>query len=181
LAWLAWGCSQDAPPPVAAYDPSLRGQPLRSAPSAPGGASSAPTADDAPKQRGAAAQSVWIEIDVADLSNWDYDEGSGEIPPEILDWNGDKLAVHGFMNPTKFDKQGVIEFMLTAIPGACCFGSIPRLNEWVVVRLPAGKSAEYSYYAPIVVRGELEVGELVKEGAVLSLFRMEAQDIAAGE
>ena len=68
--------------------------------------------------------------------------------------------------------------MLTAFPGSCCFGSIPRFNEWVVVRMPEGKSADYAYYAAIAVQGVLEVGEKIVDEIVQRIFRMEALLVA---
>ncbi len=152
--------------------PSVRGEPLRSAPRK----SEAVAAPSAPAAR-AGGEDAWIPLDVADLSNFDYEEQSGDLPPEILAWNDKRVELHGFMNPTRFTKDGVAEFMLTAFPGACCFGSIPRLNEWVVVRMPEGKSTDYAYTAPIVVLGRLEVGEEIVDEVVQSLYRMEAQRV----
>ncbi len=182
LAWWSWR-KFAAPAPIDAsrtgpnVDIALRGKPLRSAPEAKPAPAGGSTVVAAPPAANATANE-WTALDVADLSNFDYEDGGQDIPPEIQAWNGKQVQIHGYMNPTRFTKEGVAEFMLTAFPGACCFGSIPRLNEWVVVRMPEGQSTEYAYYAPIAVQGVLEVGEEVVDDVVQSLFRMQALMVA---
>ena len=80
----------------------------------------------------------------------------------------------------EFDGDGVKSFALTAIPGGCCYGAIPRLNEWVVVTMPEDKRAEYAYYDPVTIFGTLSVGELYEDGVLLSLYRMTPERIDIG-
>ena len=186
--WWAWRRmaephAQPSSQPGTVAGVELRGKSLRSAPedksklASKTGGDSKPAAPVPPRTTGS-NETEWTALDVADLSNFDYEESGEEIPPEIQAWNGKQVQIHGYMNPTRFTKEGVAEFMLTAFPGACCFASIPRLNEWVVVRMPEGQSTDYAYYAPIAVQGVLEVGEEVVDDVVQSLFRLEARLVA---
>ena len=84
------------------------------------------------------------------------------------------------MTPVDFDSDGVRSFSLTAIPGGCCYGMVPRLNEWIVVTMPEGERAEYAYYEPVTCKGELEVGEVAADGVVVSLFRMTPDEVDIG-
>lgn len=103
-----------------------------------------------------------------------------KIPPEVRALDGRRVTITGFMNPIEFDHDGVKSFALTAIPGGCCYGAIPRLNEWIVVSMPEGQLADYAYYDPVTIFGELSVGELYDEGVVLSLYRMTPTQVDVG-
>ena len=56
-----------------------------------------------------------------------------------------------------------------------------RLNEWVVVSMPAGELAEYAYYDPVTIYGTLSVGELFEDGVILSLYRMTPEKLDVGD
>src|SRR5688572_26315182 len=58
------------------------------------------------------------------------------IPAEVRKLGGTKVLIRGYMQPIEFDRDGVRAFLLTNIPGGCCFGMVPRLNEWIEVTLP---------------------------------------------
>jgi hypothetical protein len=76
------------------------------------------------------------------------------------------------MQPIDFDNEGVRTFLLTNYPGGCCFGMVPRLNEWVEVSLGGDERVEYSYFDAIEIHGKLEVGEAKSGEVVTSLYRM---------
>jgi len=40
------------------------------------------------------------------------------------------VAVTGFMLPTKMDKGLVTEFLLVKESMMCCYGVMPKINEW---------------------------------------------------
>jgi hypothetical protein len=75
----------------------------------------------------------------------------------------------------------VTEFILLRNQGLCCFGTVPRMNEWVHVVMAEGTHAPYAMDLPITVFGTLSVGEVyewqtgrdgVERGILMSVNRM---------
>jgi hypothetical protein len=110
-----------------------------------------------------------------------------QIPASVRDLHGRKIAIRGFMIPYRNDGEVVTEFILLRNQGLCCFGIVPRMNEWIHVRMKAGEGAPYATDVPLTVFGALEVGEVCEKGpmkpgqpydkglgAIMSVYRMEA-------
>lgn len=100
-----------------------------------------------------------------------------EIPAEVKALSGKKVVVQGYMVPLRVRKGEVTEFVICRTIPACCFGDSTRMNEWVHVKMPKDKSCSYSQNQQVSVFGALEVGELVNEGIVLSIYRMTADQV----
>jgi hypothetical protein len=165
------------PPAVAAMTGVLPAG--ATAPSGPGPlalASEAPPAD--PPRLVDGYREVRFDL----LTSFDYEwsptsglstEGADErIPPAVRELAGEKVLIRGYMQPIEFDRDGVRAFLLTNIPGGCCFGMVPRLNEWIEVTLPGDERIDYSYFDPVEIRGPLEIGEAKSGDVVTSLYRM---------
>lgn len=45
------------------------------------------------------------------------------------------------------------------------------LNQWVHVKMQVGSKARFTHY-PTTISGTLEVGELIENGEVISLYRL---------
>jgi hypothetical protein len=207
LGALVWALSagERTARPDQGFAPQVRGAPIRSQvqkPSAPKPAvvpakSAARKSDkpsyqeltfallsgyDYPKSGSlqAGAPAVPAELDGQPPPQPDVPPQPTKVPEELRAFDGVQVEITGFMNPIEFDRDGVKSFALTAIPGGCCYGAIPRLNEWVVVRMPGEERAEYAYYDPVTIFGELSVGELYEDGVVLSLYRMTPDKIDVG-
>jgi Uncharacterized protein conserved in bacteria len=88
--------------------------------------------------------------------------------------NGQKVAVTGFMMPTAFDKNAVKSFLLMKDQAACCFGAVPKDNEFVDVEMNGEKGTRYMPDVPITVVGKLQVGE---KFLVNSVYRIEADNV----
>lgn len=123
-------------------------------------------------------------IDINILADFYYDESgassgkaqpspASEIFPEkVLNLNGRKIALTGFIMPVKIDDQGYVEeFALNGNYDMCFFGAPSRMNQWVHVKMLGGAKAKFSH-SPITVMGTLEVGERVENGFVVSLYRL---------
>jgi hypothetical protein len=104
-----------------------------------------------------------------------------KIPDGVRAWNERRVCVTGFMNPVEFDADGVASFLLTGVPGGCCFGMIPRLNDWVVVTMPEGERTDYAYFDPVTIYGEISIGEEFDGGVIVSLYRMTPQAVEIGD
>lgn len=139
-------------------------------------------AAEAPPARPPRFVDGYLEVPFELLTSYEYEwstttgEASGDaadrIPPQVRALDEAKVFVQGYMQPIDFDKDGVKSFLLTAIPGGCCFGMIPRLNEWIDVTMPEGQYAEYTYFDKVEIRGKLLVGEAKSGEVVTALYRM---------
>lgn len=97
------------------------------------------------------------------------------VPDPVKALNGRLIALRGFMLPLDLDAKGVSKFMLNASLDMCYFGAPVRFNDWVMVTMPAGKKAKFSHL-PTNVTGRFEVGQELKNGRIVSLYRMAADD-----
>jgi hypothetical protein len=60
----------------------------------------------------------------------------------------------------------------------CCFGAMPRLDEWVEVQVGVGGGVDYIPFQAVRVTGPFEVGEVLDDyGYVRSLYRMKAESV----
>lgn len=94
--------------------------------------------------------------------------GEEQIPAAVKAWSGRKAIVTGFMLPTKLDQGLVTEFLLVKDPMMCCYGVVPAMNEWVVVRMAKGVRPQMD--VPISFRGELKVGALLENGYMTGIY-----------
>ena len=100
------------------------------------------------------------------------------IPATIRALDKRKISVQGFMVPVRLEKGMTTQFMLVKDQSLCCYGRIPRMNEWIMVKMPAGKPAPFIGDRPVTVFGKIDVSEEIEKGEVLSLYRMDAEDVA---
>lgn len=99
--------------------------------------------------------------------------GEEQIPDDVKSWNGKKAVVTGFMLPTKMEKGLVTEFLLVKDASMCCYGVVPNMNEWIVVRMPKGVRAQLDL--PVSFYGEFKVGALFENGYMTGIYALEAE------
>lgn len=119
----------------------------------------------------------------------DYDPGAdpavllpaidGQIPAEIKQYDGRKAILTGYMLPTKMDGSLVMEFMLVSSPAACCYGAVPAVNEWVVVKMKPGAGVPAQLDIPVSFRGLLSVRGTLEGGYLTSIYALAGESIAA--
>jgi hypothetical protein len=137
----------------------------------------------------AAAAVTYQTVSFSTISNYEYElpdplDPSSKAPQNVIPaavkaLNGKMVALEGFMLPLDLTPDGVSVFMLNASLDMCYFGAPVRMNEWVLVKMKAGKRAKFTHLATIV-KGRFEVGEEMRNGRVASLYRLEA-DLAEVE
>lgn len=103
------------------------------------------------------------------LGGFSYSEGE-PLPQELRALDGRKVGIPGFML-TLGDPEALQEFVLVESLWGCCFGSVPELNQTILVRMRAGQRAEYRA-TPLLVTGVLQVGEERQGGFVTSVYRV---------
>jgi hypothetical protein len=103
------------------------------------------------------------------LGSFPYREG-GELPAEVTALGGHPVGIFGFML-TLSSSEHMSEFVLVESLWGCCFGTVPEVNQTIIVRVDPKTSAQYSA-APLLVTGRLEVGEEKEGGFVTSVYRI---------
>jgi hypothetical protein len=100
------------------------------------------------------------------------------FPPEILALDGQRVALDGFMQPLDFKGRQVIAFVLSPLPPGCCFGAIPRMDEYLEATVIDESGIPYYGARPIRAIGTLEVGEALDEyGYVTSIYRLDVERV----
>ncbi len=99
--------------------------------------------------------------------------GEEQIPANVKSWNGKKAVITGYMVPVKMDKGLVTEFLLMRNTMACCFGSVPNMNEWVVVKMKKGVQPMMD--VPVAFFGELKVGAMFENGYMTGLYELDGE------
>ncbi len=100
------------------------------------------------------------------------DTGEGQIPGAIRKWDGARAVLTGFMVPTNFRDGKTTEFLLMANLMLCCYGTVPKVNDWVLVRIPSG--AEVVQDRLLSFRGTFHVGAQVDGGIITAVYEMDA-------
>lgn len=99
--------------------------------------------------------------------------GEEQIPPVVKSWNGKKAMITGYMVPVKMDKGLVTEFLLMRNTMACCFGTVPNMNEWVIVKMQKGVQPMMD--VPVAFYGELKVGAMFENGYMTGLYELNGE------
>ncbi len=94
-----------------------------------------------------------------------------QIPAAIRALNQRDVALEGFMLPLKVESGKVTEFLLMRDQSMCCYGTIPKINEWVTVQM-TGAGVAPSMDVPVTIYGKLRVGELYEDGFLVGLYEM---------
>ena len=89
--------------------------------------------------------------------------------------------MRGYVVPITVTRGRITEFVLAAKNElGCCFGSGLSMNQWIHVAVQEGRSFELEPFAIATVLGLREVGEEVRMGTVLSLYRMREATVRSG-
>jgi hypothetical protein len=99
--------------------------------------------------------------------------GEEQIPTEVKSWNGKKAMIVGYMVPVKMEKGLVTEFLLMRNTMSCCFGAVPNMNEWVIVKMKKGVAPMMD--VPVAFYGELKVGAMFENGYMTGLYELDGE------
>lgn len=107
------------------------------------------------------------------IGSFPYQDGMA-LPPSVLDLHGRKLGACGYMM-TLEEVEDIRQFLLVESIWACCFGMPPEVNQVILVNIPASmRGVEYTM-RPVLVAGVFDVGEVVEDGFVTSLYRLQVE------
>jgi hypothetical protein len=100
-------------------------------------------------------------------------EGSSDqIPATIRDLNDKSIALKGFMLPLKVEEGLVTEMLIMRDQSMCCYGTVPKINEWVSVKME-GKGVKPVMDQAVTLFGKLKVGEIRENGYLVGIYEMD--------
>jgi hypothetical protein len=102
------------------------------------------------------------------------------IPPKIRQLHDRDVITMGYMLPlTRTVDNRVSAFLLMRDQSLCCFGRMPRVNDYIAVKMEGDSSAPAVEDEPILVSGKLQVGAVVEEGMILGIYTMAGKRVEA--
>lgn len=105
----------------------------------------------------------------------DYRKG---VPRSILDLDRQRVAIQGFMIPTRTGRRGVEAFLLVRSQASCCFGIPPTLSDVLDVHM-VGNPADPLQDRVVNVVGRLHVQESWAGPMLGSLYQLDAEGVAS--
>lgn len=142
-------------------------------------APASPTVADRP--RGTPAEPLTVAFD--QLAGFTYTVPDGpvetnqlsgaasQIPADIQSLDRQFVSLKGFMLPLKVEKGLVTELLLMRDQSMCCYGVVPRINEWVSVKMTGGGVKPVMDTA-VTLHGTLKVGEIFESGYLVGIYEM---------
>lgn len=98
---------------------------------------------------------------------------TNQIPASIRGYDGKKVAVKGFMLPLKVKEGKVTELLLMRDQSMCCFGAVPKINEFLTVKM-VGDGTKAVMDQAVTLVGTLKVGEFSENGYLLGIYQLDA-------
>jgi hypothetical protein len=119
-----------------------------------------------------------FEVDDAPVTNQTAaaDKANVQIPPRVKAFDDQKVSIKGFMLPLKVADGTVTEFLIMKDQSMCCYGSVPKITEWVSVKTP-GKGIKPIMDQPISILGTLHVGALRENGYLVGIYQMDGDKL----
>jgi len=99
-----------------------------------------------------------------------------QIPEAVKAFNGKRVSLKGFMLPLKVEGGKVTEMLIMRDQSMCCYGAVPKINEWVSVRMVGGGVKPIMDQA-ITMYGKLHVGEMRENGYLVGIYHMDGERI----
>lgn len=101
-----------------------------------------------------------------------------QIPDVIRQLDGRKVLVTGFMLPMTMEGTLTTEFLLVANSMLCCYGVVPPMNQWMVVKMARG-GVRPQQDVPLSFLGILRVQPRYDDGALSAIYHLDAERIWA--
>lgn len=101
-----------------------------------------------------------------------------QIPANVKAYNGKKVALKGFMLPLKVEGGLVTELLLMRDQSMCCFGTVPKINEWVAVKMTGGGVKPVMDQA-VTLSGTIKIGAMRENGYLVGIYQMDGDKMDA--
>jgi hypothetical protein len=99
-----------------------------------------------------------------------------KLPPSILALDGKRVRITGFLVPVLNVGGYVREFFITSSPTSCCFGTAPRIFDFILAKMPVGPDTSY-VGEPTVFEGVLHVQKPPAGDEWTPIFTMDCTDV----
>lgn len=99
-----------------------------------------------------------------------------QIPKTVMSYDQKRIALKGFMLPLKVEGGKVTEMLIMRDQSMCCYGAVPKINEWVSVKM-VGEGVRPVMDQAITLYGKLYVGEMRENGYLVGIYRMDGERI----
>lgn len=100
-----------------------------------------------------------------------------QIPKPVRSLNNQKVALKGFMLPLKVEGGLITELLVMRDQSMCCYGSVPKINEWVSVKMTS-KGVKPIMDQAVTIYGTLKVGEIRENGYLVGIYEMDGDSMA---
>lgn len=97
---------------------------------------------------------------------------TNRIPAEVAAIDGQAVALKGFMLPMKIEKGLATEMLIMRDQSMCCYGAVPKINEWVNVKMTK-QGVRPTMDQAVVLCGKLRVGEVLEDGYLKCIYNLE--------
>jgi hypothetical protein len=102
---------------------------------------------------------------------------SGQIPASVKAYDKKAVALQGYMLPLKVEGGLVTELLIMRDQSMCCYGTVPKINEWVSVKMVA-KGVKPMMDQPVTIFGKLKVGEMRENGYLVGIYELDGDKMA---
>ncbi|HSY20011.1 MAG TPA: hypothetical protein VK815_16825 [Candidatus Acidoferrales bacterium] len=99
-----------------------------------------------------------------------------QVPGPVKALSEKPAGVTGFMLPVRVEGGLTSNFLLLRNQSACCYGVIPRVNEWVIVRM-AGRGVKPVMDVPVTALGTFHVGEMRENGQLVGIYTLDCNQL----
>jgi len=120
----------------------------------------------------------WNPVDYTDgepdSMKMKLDKLKSKVPDSVLAYNGQKVAVVGFMIPIDEEQNFMVKtFVLAKNQMTCCYGATPRANDWIFATVPPNiKKVMDQMDIPLTVFGTLSIDPQLKDPSMPTLYRI---------
>ena len=100
-----------------------------------------------------------------------------QIPKGIKALDEKQIALKGYMLPLRVERGLVTELLIMRDQSMCCYGTVPRINEWVSVKM-TNAGIKPIMDQPVTLFGKLHVGEMRENGYLVGIYAMDGEKMA---
>ncbi len=98
------------------------------------------------------------------------------LTPRVTALDRQRVRLRGYILPS-FQQSGLTQFVLVRDNQECCFGPGAALHDCVVVRMTAGRTADFSI-RPVAVTGTFRIHELRgPDGRHLAIYSLDGEQV----
>lgn len=107
-------------------------------------------------------------------------KSESQIPTGVKAFDQKKVSIKGFMLPLKVDDGVVTEMLIMKDQTMCCYGAVPRINDWVSVKMKKG-GVKSVMDQPVTLSGKLHVGEMLENGYLVGIYELEGEKMETND